>query len=295
MKASESHYLSVRGLRYHCRAWGHHGAPKLFLLHGWMDVSASFQFVVDALAGDWYVIAPDWRGFGETGWTPGDSYWFADYYADLDAILTHFAADDPVNMLGHSMGGNVACVYAGVRPARVTRLINVEGFGMKPTAPDQAPQRLERWLNELREPMRLRDYDSFDALAERLRRDNPRLSIERARFLARCWGQELDEPAAGARRVALRGDPTHKRVNPVLYRMEEAQACWRNVQAPVLWIEGAQSETPRNLGLTRSEIAARLGHFRTLESTVIDDAGHMVHHDQPERLAQAIETFLLGR
>ncbi len=295
LKPSESHFLDLRGLRYHCRTWGDRDAPKLFALHGWMDVSASFQFVVDELKQRWFVVAPDWRGFGLTGWTAGDSYWFADYYGDLDAILTHFAGQEPVNLLGHSMGGNVACIYAGVRTARVARLINVEGFGMRPTAPDLAPERLERWLNELNEPMRMRDYESYDALAARLRRDNPRLSDERARFLAQHWGQEIDDQGGGARRVALRGDPSHKRVSPILYRMEEAQACWRNVQAPVLWIEGAQSDTSGKIALTREQISARLAHFRTLESVVIDDAGHMIHHDQPERLAQAIETFLLRR
>lgn len=290
MKQSRSHFLTIRGLRYHCRAWGDPSAPKLFLLHGWMDVSASFQFLVDALQRDWYCIAPDWRGFGETEWIASDSYWFADYYADLDAILDHFAADEPVNLLGHSMGGNVGCVYAGVRATRIARLINVEGFGTKPTTPDQAPERLDRWLDDIREPMRMRDYESFDALAARLRRDNPRLLPDRAAFLARHWGHERIEQ--GGSRVVLRGDPTHKRVSPVLSRIEEVEVCWRAVRAPVLWIEGMQSETSRKLGFAREQVDARLAHFRTLQRTVIEDAGHMVHHDQPERLALAIETFL---
>ena len=68
MTPSRSRFLSIRGLRYHLREWGLEGAPKLFMLHGWMDVSASFQFVVDELAADWHVIAPDWRGFGQTEW-----------------------------------------------------------------------------------------------------------------------------------------------------------------------------------------------------------------------------------
>ena len=76
--------VDVRGLRYHCRCWGDAQAPKLFLLHGWMDVSASFQFLVDALRGDWQVIAPDWRGYGLSHWGGADGYWFPDYMGDLD-------------------------------------------------------------------------------------------------------------------------------------------------------------------------------------------------------------------
>src|SRR5438552_12136411 len=72
MKPSQSEFVQIRGLRYHCRCWGEALAPKLFMLHGWMDVSASFQFLVDALRGNWRVIAPDWRGFGLSEWAKSD-------------------------------------------------------------------------------------------------------------------------------------------------------------------------------------------------------------------------------
>ena len=45
MKPSTSLFIDIRGLRYHIRSWGDNDAPKLFMLHGWMDVSASFQFI----------------------------------------------------------------------------------------------------------------------------------------------------------------------------------------------------------------------------------------------------------
>eukprot|EP01037_Dinobryon_pediforme_P037108 gene37108-44419_t len=107
MKPSRSEFLTIRKLRYHVRHWGNPGAPKLFMMHGWMDVSASFQFVVDHLQQDWHVIAPDWRGFGLTDRPQADTYWQPDYLADLDALLDHYAADEAINLLGHSMGGNI--------------------------------------------------------------------------------------------------------------------------------------------------------------------------------------------
>jgi len=76
MKPSESVFIPIRGLKYHCRIWGDAGAPQLVLLHGFQDVSASWQFTVDALQGKWHVIAPDWRGYGLTDWSGADSYWF---------------------------------------------------------------------------------------------------------------------------------------------------------------------------------------------------------------------------
>jgi len=184
MKPSESLYFDLRGLRYHVRRWPGNPSQRLVLLHGWMDVSASFQFLVDALAGDWEVLAPDWRGYGLTEWGKSDCYWFPDYLADLDALLDQMHANETVNLVGHSLGGNVACLYAGIRPARIRRLINLEGFGMAPTQADQAPARYLRWLDELREKAGFRPYASYDALAERLRKGNSRLTRARADFLA---------------------------------------------------------------------------------------------------------------
>jgi pimeloyl-ACP methyl ester carboxylesterase len=129
MKASESLFVPVRGLRYHCRIWGDESAPVLFMLHGWMDVSASFQFLVDAMRGRWRVIAPDWRGFGQSEWTNAGAYWFPDYFADLEALLEHFQPGAPATLIGHSMGGNIAAMYAGIRPDRVAKLLDLEGLG----------------------------------------------------------------------------------------------------------------------------------------------------------------------
>lgn len=290
MRDNESLFLAIRGLRYHVRRWppppGRSGASKIFLLHGWMDVSASFQFVVDALQGAWDVYAPDWRGYGLTEWGKSDSYWFPDYLADLDKILEHFAPQNAVNLVGHSLGGNVAALYAGIRPARVARLVNLEGFGMAPTRPEQAPRRYARWLNELHERPSLRPYKDFDALAERLRQGNPRLTREKAEFLARHWGREQDQS------VVLRSDPAHKIVNPLLYRIEEVQACWREVIAPVLWVDAAESETLKRLGLSEAQHAERRSSFKKLKHVTVREAGHMLHHDQPEEVARLIEEFL---
>src|SRR5262245_38922399 len=288
MKQSESVFQPVRGLRYHCRCWGNERASKVFMLHGWMDVSASFQFLVDAMKGEWRVIAPDWRGFGLTEWTKGGSYWFPDYFADLDGLLAHFQPDTPVILVGHSMGGNVAAMYAGIRPERVAKLVSLEGFGLSGSPPGKAPERYARWLGELAgEPPGFRDYESFEALAERLRGNNPRLSTERSLFLARHWG--LQKPDG---RVALASDPAHKLVNPVLYRAEEAEACWRKVAAPVLCVSGSETEIPKMLKVSDADLAARKKSFTHLTERVVSGAGHMLHHDQPEKLAEVIEEFL---
>jgi pimeloyl-ACP methyl ester carboxylesterase len=286
MKASRSLFLDVRGLRYHCRVWGPENAPRLFLLHGWMDCSASFQFLVDELRGNWSAIAPDWRGFGLTDWGGEESYSYPDYLGDLDAILRHLQPEGPVKLVGHSLGGNVAAYYAGSRPERVARLVNLEGFGLARNEPQDAPAHYARWLDQLALEPRLRDYDSFDALAARLREDNARLGRERADFLARHWGRQTDSG-----RVVLRVDPRHKRKSAVPFRVDEAMACWRRIASPVLWVEGTESENFARHRLDPDDYAARKACFRDRREHRIAGAGHMLHQEQPERLAALIEDF----
>ena len=286
MRPSESLFFDIRGLQYHVRHWRGEPARRMVLLHGWMDVSASFQFLVDALRAEWDVYAPDWRGYGLSQWSGADSYWFPDYMGDLDALLERFQPDKPVNLVGHSLGGNVGGLYAGVRPARIAKFVNLEGFGMPATKAEQAPRRYARWMDELRVAPKLRTYPDYAALADRMQRNNARLTRERAEFLARHWGNE----SAGG--VALRSDPAHKLVNANLYRVDEAFACWKQVTAPVLWVDAEDSETLKRIGLSAEEHAARRGAFRDLQYVTVSDAGHMLHHDQPERVAQLIEEFL---
>ncbi len=278
--------VPVRGLQYHVCEWGPTDAPPLVMLHGWMDVGASFQFIVDALPAHWRVLAPDWRGFGRTTWPATDCYWFPDYMADLDVLLDALVGEAPVALLGHSMGGNVAMLYAGVQPARVRKLINLEGFGLRAAAPEEAPARYAQWLHELKTRPGLRDYASSDEVAARLRRTNPRLTQDRAAFLAQHWAQRN---AQGRWEIA--GDPAHRIVNPVLYRWEEVQACWAKITAPVLWVEGAQTDAHKWAG-TAADLARRRAVLPQVQFEVVQDAGHMIHHDQPEELARLLTAFL---
>lgn len=285
-----SRFLDLRGKRLHVRTWGQPASPALFLLHGWQDFSASFQFLADALVRDWFCIAPDWRGFGLSQWNH-DCYWFPDYIADLDAMLDHFSPDAPVTLLGHSMGGNAACVYAGVRPARVSKLISIEGFGLPASDPEGAPERYTRWLDQLRDLPAQRRYPDHASLALRLQRLNPRLTNERAAFLAQHFG--VGDGQDAARPIVVASDPYHKLVAPYPYRLEEAKACWRRVTASVLWVSGdASSAMAMYLGLGEDDFQARLACFKNIRHVTLAGAGHNVHHDQPEKLAALIEEFL---
>jgi pimeloyl-ACP methyl ester carboxylesterase len=296
MKPFRSHRVALRGLDAHVLTWGDTAAPKLFLLHGWMDVAASFQFLVDAFAREWYVIAPDLRGYGKSAWQP-QGYWYADYIADLEALVQAFAPGESVNLAGHSLGGNVVLHYAGVRPARVRRVISLDGFGIRAEESAAAPEKLAKWLDALLEPKDFAPYASFDAVADRLQKSNPRLPRDKALFLAAHWAEELPDG-----RIRLASDPRHRLPFPTVYRIEETYAIWRNIAAPTLWIAAADSNIPRWLddhpegeGATDTfaAIRRRFAHIPRGKMVTIANAGHMLHHDQPAGVAAAMEDFLI--
>ena len=294
-RISHSEFVPIRGLDYHVRRWGDPAPDKtpLVLLHGWMDVAASFQFVVDALSHGHFIIAPDWRGFGLTRSGGTDAFWFPDYLADLDALLDHYAPGQRVNLVGHSMGGNVAMIYAGVRPERVRRLVNLEGFGMPATRPEHAPGRYAQWLDELKRlrsgDLHLKTYDSLDAVARRLMKTNARLGADKARWLASHWSAEC---APG--QWSILGEAAHKVTSAQLYRVDEVLAIFRNIKAPTLMVEAEDDSMALwwKGKFTHAEHRERMNAVVNLEIVQVPDCGHMLHHDQPLSVAALIEGFL---
>lgn len=294
-KPPHSAFVPIRHLSYHVLQWGTPSPNKtpLVMVHGWMDVAASFQFVVDALSNDHWVIAPDWRGFGLTDTPNTDNFWFPDYLADLDQLLDHYVGSHPVNLLGHSMGGHVATMYAGIRPERINKLINLEGFGMPATRPAQAPSRYAQWMDELktlhRGELDLKPYASLEAVAQRLIKTNPRLSLDKAHWLAQHWARANDQ---GEWRIL--GHAAHKVVNAQLFKTDETQALYERITAPTLCVVAStDSMTPWWKGhYNLPEFMQRIAALPNITHAVIQEAGHMLHHDQPEALAQLIENFL---
>jgi pimeloyl-ACP methyl ester carboxylesterase len=294
-RASQSHTLPIRGLAYHIRTWGtpKPDVPPLVMVHGWMDIGASFQFMVDALADDRWVIAPDLRGFGGTQPAFADSFWFADYLADLDAILQSLVGDQPIDLLGHSLGGHIATTYAGVRPNRIRRLVNLEGFGLASTRPSQAPGRYAQWLDEIAAfnagEKDLKTYESLAAVANRLTKTNPRLSADKAAWLAGQWASKTTDG-----RWQINGHAAHKVVGANLFQAPETVAVYQRITAPTLFVRAAEDslQTWWKNKFTQAEFAERLTHIPQVETRVMADVGHMLHHDKPVELAEMVMDFI---
>ncbi|MBV6416697.1 MAG: Tropinesterase [Steroidobacteraceae bacterium] len=277
-------HVVLRGLRHRITRWGPPCAAPIVLLHGFLDAADTWQFLVDELPDEWSFVALDWRGFGGSDWQEG-GYWFPDYLADLEALLGHVAREQPARLIGHSMGGNIAALYGGIRPGRIAWTVNLEGFGLPATAPEDAPGRYARWLDELARRPRQTAYATQQDLAKYLRSRNPRLTAPRASFIARAWSRRAGE------RYRLAADPRHRLVNPILYRREEAEACWRRGNAPMLLVLGAQSEYPARLGPDGTDDYFR-SVFPQMVLARIAGVGHMMHHEDPAAVARLIEGFV---
>ena len=303
-----SEFVPIRNVNYHVRVWGQpqpHPLPDiapLVLVHGWMDVGASYQFLVDSLTSGFFanrlIIAPDWRGYGLTTAAPVDNYWFADYLADLDFLIDHYAPGQSVDLVGHSMGGNVVMQYAGVRPARIRRLVNLEGFGMPVGLASQAPTRLSSWIDELKAlksgTTHLKTYDSAQGVANRLMKTNPRLARDEAGHQRAAWLSHQWAVKNGQGRWEILGDAAHRVSGPNVSHVDEILAMYSAIKAPTLFVGASDDSMVGWYGkrYTLAEFHERLESVPQVTRAVIADSGHMLHHDQPQALARLIEDFV---
>ena len=285
-RVSRAQTLDIRGIAYNVRHWGPADAPLLVMVHGHRDCSATWQFVIDCFSKDWRIAAPDWRGFGLSGWSP-HGYWHQDYMADLDTGLELVSPHEPVRLIGHSLGGNIANTYAGVRPDRIAKLVAVDGFGLRNRGPGELPDHLGKWLKSWRVPVPgARPYHSLDEMADRLVQGNPKLDKPRALFLAASQHRVLPDG-----KLAWSFDPGHARPFGTLHRVEEWAACWQRITCPVLWVASGRPFPPNIEGDALS-IGWRRKQVPHAQFHVAEGTGHNVQHDAPEKLAAMIEAFL---
>lgn len=286
-RPSQSRYYSIRGLRLHVRHWDaprRDGETLKIVLHGWLDLSATWQRVVDHFPHDWAIAAPDQRGFGHSDGA-GDTYWFYDYLADLDLLLDELSPDAPVDLIGHSMGSQVAALYAGVQPSRVRRLAVLDGFYLPQSVPDRGPAQLRKWFQDLREPPGEKLYPDLASLAQKIAKRQPGLDESGALFVARCWSEETSDG-----QYRLLGDHRHRQHGPLMYRDDEAKAIFSQVTAPTLILD---ADTSHLAAITKNEVRQqRLACFATQQQQSIPGAGHMLHFDAPKATAVAIQQFL---
>ena len=276
------------GLTIHYLEWGEPVGEPLVLVHGFLDQAHSWKFFVEELEKKarqpLWIVAPDCRGHGDSGWVGvGGYYHFPDYVFDLDCVIRSLGVER-FNLIGHSMGGTIAFLYAGAFPTRVGKLVLIEGVGPPGLAFADSPPRLTSWIGELHERGRrhFREYTSIEAGARQLLQTNARLKKEYALDLARAG---MKQSLNG--KWIWKFDPLHRTAAPQPFYAAQALEFFRRIECPVLIVDGEESRQTR-----RSDKQQRYEAIRQRQLETIAHAGHMVHQDNPEHLAAIIDSFL---
>lgn len=280
-------FYDSQRLRLHYADWGNATAAPLILVHGGRDHCRSWDAVAQALRADWHVIAPDLRGHGDSAWSSDGNYTMAAYVFDL-AQLIHAQVRGPVNIVGHSLGGNIALRFAGLYPEALTRLVVMEGLGPAPKllaerdAKDFA-ERARGWIEHKRAlaSRRPRRYGSVADAALRLRLANPRLSPQQAHELTvHGVSENADGSCSWKYDEHVRLDP------PPDLTGAEQHVLWGRVTCPTLLAYGSKSwaSNPASDG--------RAGYFKNCSVTVFADAGHWLQHDCLEQFVATMRRFL---
>lgn len=283
-----SHRIVSQRMKIHYVDWGNASAPPLVLLHGGKDHARSWDWTARALRDRFHVIAPDLRGHGDSDWTSDGSYPMEAFVYDL-AQLVHQLELAPVNIVAHSLGGNIALRYTGLYPDKVAKLVAIEGLGPSPKmieefAKTSTAEHLRQWIDKKRAASGLvqKRYATFDDALKRMKAANEHLSDEQTRHLA-LHGATRNEDGAWSWKF----DP-YVQVWPVVdIARADQHALWAAITCPTLLVYGAKSwaSSPATDG--------RVKHFTNgAEVKLFDDAGHWVHHDRFEAFVDMLRAFL---
>ena len=277
-----------RGLTLRISEWGQPDGRPLVILHGYLEQGPAWDRVAQQL--DRWVIAPDHRGHGCSQHVgAGGFYHFWDYVSDLDALVRTLPS--PIDLVGHSMGGTVATLFAATRPDAVRRLVLVEGLG--PPEETDPPTRARRFLRDMESPLPHPSFASVEEAAQRMRTFNPKIDPAHALKLAARQLRPVT-PADHLQSKRSDGaltwswDPLHRARAPFAFQSRLHRIFLTQITAPTLVIYGGASPYENMVpDLTRRE--------RSLENSerlVMPGIGHHPHHEDPDGLARVITAHL---
>lgn len=282
MSEPESRYYYSQRLKLHYAVWGNQGRPPLVLIHGGRDHCRNWDPVALALQDRYTVYAPDLRGHGDSGWALGGMYSLPEFVLDT-ATLVAALGDNPLTIIGHSLGGAVALQYAGTYPERVLKVVAIEGLGPPTLEHRPAHIRMREWIDHMHEMERRepRRYASVEDATRRMIEANPHLTPEMAHYLTLHGTRRNDDGT-----LSWKFDNYVRIRSPYEFNLEDAQDIWARITAPVLLIKGSESWAPD------PERSGRAVAIPSYQSVTIDDAGHWVHHDQLDRFLEVVAEFL---
>lgn len=270
-------------LRWGSLAGLEHGeGPIVLCLHGWLDNAASFVPLIPLLPRGFRYVALDLAGHGHSDHRPpGTYYHYFDYLSDLVEALDVWGKDTDVTLLAHSLGGTLASVFAATFPERVRRLVLLESLGPMSRRPEEAPERLRRYLvatRKLRDSSGSRYGTLADAIAAR-RRAGP-LSEASARLLVE---RNATVEAGGVR---WRSDRRLLLPWPTGLTEEQALAFLSAITCPTLVVRAIPG-----YAIDERAWTVRCRAVKDLRVEKLTGEHH-VHLDEPDRVAAVVAPFL---
>jgi len=268
------------GLKLHALERNPRGSPAVLFLHGWLDNAHGFDWVCDALPDSLRLVSLDLRGHGRSDHLPeGCGYPLVGYVADVAAALEALSAPR-IHLVGHSLGGTVALLFAAARPEAVASVTLIESLGPGGGPPEHALERLRAFVSELGKSPRKRAYSNVEDAALKLRENNPGLSEAAALHLARTG---TSQTGAG---LLFAFDPALRKRSGMVYDEAQWLAVLGAVRAPCQAIRGT-----KGYPVNEEQARTRLKALRDPEVIPVD-GGHHAHMDRPAEVARAIQAFV---
>ncbi|MCP1574454.1 hydrolase [Herbaspirillum rubrisubalbicans] len=272
------YFLTLSGLNFHITEWGDPQGFPMLLLHGIRGYGETFADLVQRLPAGYRFIALDQRGRGQSDWDPGCNYYTDAYVADMEALVARLALDR-FDLLGHSMGGINAIVYAARHPGKVRQLV-IEDAGPGAFENSAGATRIRRELATT--PSHFATWEEASAFMRALR---PSVTEEARQ---QRLHNMLKQVAGGA--YTWRYDHvgiSATRLTPDTSRVVDLRPHVMALACPTLVVRGERSD------YLSAEIAAEMRQLNArILSRTIADAGHYIHDDQPQAFAQVVRQFL---
>ncbi|MDR8079987.1 alpha/beta hydrolase [Burkholderia cenocepacia] len=271
-------WIDNDGLRLHYVSWGRDDAPTVVMLHGLRSYAHTWAPVADALVDRYRVVALDQRGRGLSDWDPRRDYYAAAYVRDLDALVRALDLRRFV-LVGHSMGGANAFVYAASNPDRLAGLV-IEDMGPGASAGSQGSERIKRELKETPDA-----FASWDDARAFWRRQRPNITES---ALDSRLAHSLKEGEQG--RIVWRHDAQGIAAARLAATPEQLVHLWPlilNLHVPTLLLRGGDSDF-----LSAGVAAEMAAAHAEIERIDVPGATHYVHDDQPDAFNRALRTWL---
>jgi esterase len=268
-----SRRVDLGGLSLHYLDWGRDG-PPLVMLHGLTGHARTWDHTAAALSEEYRVLALDQRGHGDSDWAPryGIGLMAEDLLAFLDALHC-----DEVTLMGLSMGGLVAFIFAAGHPSRVSDLIVLD-IGPEIAAPGARQVVAGLAANHV--------FDSEDEAVAQARAFNPRAAEEALRHRVRHSLRPLPDG-----RLTFKYDDALRERGALSDRSTaELWAAWKAVSCPVLLVRGDDSAY-----LTAETAQRMLAENARASLAGVPDCGHSITLDNPQGLLDVVSPWLAAR